>query len=123
MGTPDMRIPIAYGIAWPKRFSSGADSLDLVAEETLSFSAPDLDKFPCLTLGIEAAMKKGTMPAILNAANEVSVEAFLSGRISFTKIFDINLAVINQMPCQPVPDLDAIFDADHEARQIASTLI
>jgi 1-deoxy-D-xylulose-5-phosphate reductoisomerase len=68
-------------------------------------------------------MKKGTMPAILNAANEVSVEAFLSGRISFTKIFDINLAVINQMPCQPVPDLDAIFDADHEARQIASTLI
>ena len=123
MGKPDMRIPIAYGIAWPERFSSGSDSLDLIAEEALSFCAPDLDKFPCLTLGIEAAKEKGTMPAILNAANEISVEAFLSGRISFTRIFDINLEVVNRVPCSPATCLDVIFDADHEARQIARTLV
>lgn len=123
MGKPDMRIPIAYGIAWPERFSSGSDSLDLVAEEALSFCAPDLDKFPCLTLGIEAAKKKGTMPAILNAANEISVEAFLLGQISFTRIYNINHEVIDRMPFHSASCLDTIFDADHEARQIARTLV
>ena len=123
MGKPDMRIPIAYGMAWPERFSSGSDALDLVAEEALSFCAPDLDKFPCLTLGIEAAKTKGIMPAVLNAANEISVEAFLSGRISFTRIFDINLEVVNQIPFRSATCLDVIFDADQEARQMARTLV
>src|SRR5437868_3832866 len=84
LGTPDMRVPIAYGLAWPDRVASGAQPLDCSALRDLTFEKPDERRFPCLRLAYAALARGGTAPAILNAANEVAVEAFLAGRLPFT---------------------------------------
>ena len=84
LGNPDMRTPIAHGLAWPERLSSGVSPLDLCAVGRLDFEPPGLDRFPCLSLAIQAAESGGTAPTILNAANEIAVAAFLAGRIRYT---------------------------------------
>ena len=123
LANPDMRVPIAYGLAWPERIRSGAAVLDLAAQEPLQFSKPDLQRFPCLRLGMEAAAKRGSAPAVLNAANEVAVEAFLSGEIGFTEISLIIEAVRSKIPCEATPSLAIIQDLDRQARTLSKELI
>ena len=123
MANPDMRVPIAYGLAWPERIASGAAQLDLTAQEPLQFFKPDFSRFPCLRLGIEAAGERGTAPAVLNAANEVAVEAFLGGEIGFAEIPLIIEAVRSQIPCEPAPTLAIIQDLDGQARKLSKELI
>jgi 1-deoxy-D-xylulose-5-phosphate reductoisomerase len=86
MGVPDMKLPIQYGMTYPERGSRVIEPLDLVKAGTLEFRAPDFSRFPCLALAREAAHKGGGMPAVLNAADEIAVEAFIGGRIKFTDI-------------------------------------
>ncbi len=85
LGTPDMRIPIAYAMAWPERIATPAARLDLAAIGRLEFEAPDLERFPCLALAWEAMRAGGSAPCILNAANEIAVAAFIAGQVAFPR--------------------------------------
>jgi len=123
MGNPDMRIPISYGLAWPERIVSGATPLDLTTQASLQFAHPDLERFPCLGLGIEAARARGTAPTILNAANEGAVAAFLDGKIAFTPIPLIIARVMSKIPCEPAPSLAIIRDVDKQVRSLSKELI
>ncbi len=123
MANPDMRIPIAYGLAWPERIHSGANVLDLVAEQALEFLEPDLERFPCLRLGMEAAEQGGTAPVVLNAANEVAVAAFLGEQLPFCQIPLLIEAVRLKIPCEMAPSLAIIRDHDQQARSLAKELI
>jgi 1-deoxy-D-xylulose-5-phosphate reductoisomerase len=123
LGAPDMRIPIACGLAYPERCDSGAPRLDLVSEQALEFRLPDLERFPCLRLGIEAAAERGTRPALLNAANEEAVAAFLARKLAFTRIPRIIDAVMSKIPCEPASSLAIIQDCDQRARILAKELI
>tara|TARA_B100002003_G_scaffold251361_1_gene294488 strand:+ start:2355 stop:3557 length:1203 start_codon:yes stop_codon:yes gene_type:complete len=123
MATPDMRIPIAYGLAWPQRIPSGASFLDLSEESALEFQKPDLARFPCLQLGMDTAAMRGTAPTLLNAANEVAVDAFLCGKINFSQIVLINAEVLSKIPCETAATLAIIQEADLVARSVANELI
>ena len=123
MANPDMRIPIAYGLAWPQRIESGARLLDLTANQPLQFLQPDLERFPCLRLGMEAAQQQGTMPLVLNAANEVAVAAFLEKKIGFSRIPLIIEAVMTKIPCEAASTLAIIRDTGEIARNLAKELI
>ncbi|MEQ8407614.1 MAG: 1-deoxy-D-xylulose-5-phosphate reductoisomerase [Gammaproteobacteria bacterium] len=123
LGNPDMRIPIAYGLSFPARMPSGAAQLDLASSEALEFLEPDLDRFPCLQLGMQAAEQGGTAPTLLNAANEVAVEAFLDNQLGFTRIPSIIAAVLSKIPCEPAASLAIIQDSDSRARNLAKELI
>lgn len=123
MADPDMRIPIAYGLAYPGRLFMSRKPLDLVKAKTLEFSAADEERFPCLRLGILAAQDGGTAPVSLNAANEVAVDAFLDGKIKFTQIPMIIESVMIKMPCEAASSLAIIRDADEQARHLAKELI
>ncbi len=123
LGNPDMRIPIAYGLAWPERIASGVDPLDLFEVARLDFRPPDLKRFPCLKLAFEAARSGGTAPALLNAANEVAVAAFLEGRIPFTGIAATIARTLDAIPAGAAVDLDSVLAADARARAYASDLI
>lgn len=123
LGNPDMRTPIAHALAWPERIESGVATLDLISIARLDFSAPDYTRFPCLRLAQDAAEASGTAPAILNAANEIAVAAFLERRIRFDQIaqvIDHALSTLN--PLEP-ESLEQIQAADEEARAAASQLI
>ena len=117
MGNPDMRTPIAYGMAWPERIESGVESLDFFKLAQLNFEAPNHDTFPALTLCGEAFDVGGTAPAILNAANEVAVEAFLREQISFPIITDLIKAALNHCSVSKASTLEDILHADKSARQ------
>ena len=119
LGNPDMRIPIAYGLAWPERIDSGVKSLDLFKVATMNFVAPDFDRFPCLALAYQALRAAGTAPSMLNAANEVAVSAFLDRQIPFLAIPRIIAGVLDALPVKPVGSLDDVLDADAEARHAA----
>ena len=119
LGNPDMRIPIAYGLAWPERIDSGVKSLDLFKVATMNFSAPDFDRFPCLALAYQALRAAGTAPPMLNAANEVAVSAFLDRQIPFLAIPRIIAGVLDALPVKAVGSLDDVLDADAEARHAA----
>jgi 1-deoxy-D-xylulose-5-phosphate reductoisomerase len=119
LGNPDMRTPISHALAWPERIDSGVEPLDLFAVARLDFQAPDETRFPCLQLARSAAQAGGSAPALLNAANEVAVEAFLKRRIRFPEIADIIDAVLNLAPVVAVEGLDDVFLADGQARQFA----
>ena len=123
LANPDMRVPIAHALAWPDRIESGAGSLDLTVAPALEFQNPDLDRFPCLQLGMDAANSRGTMPAVLNAANEVAVEAFLQGQFAYSKIHRVIDSVMSKIPCDSAQSLDIIQDADARARSLAKDLI
>ena len=123
LSNPDMRVPIAHALAWPERIDSGARSLDLAAIKSLSFEKPDLNRFPCLGLAYEALRSGGTAPAVLNAANEVAVEAFLARRLPFTGIADVIADTLAAVPARAADDLAAVMAADAEARSAASNRI
>ncbi|MHC6226989.1 1-deoxy-D-xylulose-5-phosphate reductoisomerase [Pseudomonas sp. X10] len=119
LGNPDMRTPIANALAWPQRIDSGVAPLDLFAIARLDFQAPDEQRFPCLRLARQAAEVGDSAPAVLNAANEVAVEAFLQRRIRFPEIASMIEQVLDQEPVVALPSLDAVFAADQRARELA----
>lgn len=123
LGAPDMRTPIAHALAWPERIESGVDMLDLVACGSFDFMAPDLEAFPCLRLAFEALRRGGRAPAVLNAANEVAVAAFLDGRIGFLQIPEIIETTLNAIEHSPVRSLDDVLAADADARAFATSCL
>ncbi|NPV28245.1 MAG: 1-deoxy-D-xylulose-5-phosphate reductoisomerase [Firmicutes bacterium] len=120
---PDMRLPIQYALFFPERRKSGIAPLDLVKAGQLTFEPPDLDTFPCLKLALEAGKIGGTMPAVLNAANEVAVEAFLGGKISFLAIPELISEAMNSHLPRPAPELEEILAADEWGRKHTERLI
>ena len=123
LSNPDMRVPIAHALAWPERIDSGATPLDLAAVKSLSFDKPDLNRFPCLGLAYEALRAGGTAPAVLNAANEVAVEAFLDRRLPFTGIAGVISSTLDTVSARAANDLQSILQSDGEARRAASARI
>jgi len=119
LGNPDMRTPIAYGLAWPERIDAGVEALDLFQVARLDFEPADEAAFPCLRLAREAMAAGGTAPAVLNAANEVAVEAFLAGRLGITEIGELVARVRDARPVVPAKDLETILEADVLARRAA----
>ncbi|MGO4308366.1 1-deoxy-D-xylulose-5-phosphate reductoisomerase [Pseudomonas sp. KB_15] len=119
LGNPDMRTPIANALAWPERIDSGVAPLDLFTIARLDFQAPDEERFPCLRLARQAAEAGNSAPAMLNAANEVAVAAFLDERIRYPEIASIIEEVLNLEPVVAVDDLEAVFTADAKARLLA----
>ncbi len=127
MGNPDMRTPIAHALAWPHRIESGAESLNLFDVARLDFQPPDMARFPCLRLAYEAITMGGTAPAVLNAANEIAVDAFLNSSLGFTAIPEIVEATLNAIPTVPAESVEQLMSFDVEARGVAeqklSTLV
>ncbi|HMA11348.1 MAG TPA: 1-deoxy-D-xylulose-5-phosphate reductoisomerase [Steroidobacteraceae bacterium] len=124
LGSPDMRTPIAQALAWPQRLASGVQFLDLLRVARLDFEPPDLQRFPCLGLAIAAARAGAEMPAVLSAANEVAVEAFLEGRLNFAGIEQVIGDVMDGwLSTSGTPDLDAVLAADARARQLAAARV
>jgi len=119
LGNPDMRTPIAYGLGYPDRLSSGVSSLDLLTTARLDFSAPDLQRFPCLRIAYDALNMGGTAPATLNAANEIAVEAFLAEKIGFMDIPAIIESVLSAASTAPVESIEQLVAVDSAARQAA----
>ena len=119
LGNPDMRTPIAHALAWPERVDSGVAPLDLFRVGRLDFQEPDEGRFPCLRLARQAAEAGGSAPAMLNAANEIAVAAFLERRIRFTEIASIIDEVLNREAALAVESLDAVVEADARARAAA----
>jgi 1-deoxy-D-xylulose-5-phosphate reductoisomerase len=123
LGNPDMRTPIAYGLGWPERIGSGVPELDIVSAGQLGFEAPDYERFPCLRLAREAVVRGGTAMAVLNAANEQAVAAFLAGQLPFTGIPAVIEAVLERQAGPEPATLDAVKAVDVEARAQARELI
>jgi 1-deoxy-D-xylulose-5-phosphate reductoisomerase len=120
LGNPDMRTPIAHALAHPERLASGVAQLDLTQIGQLSFVAPDLARFPCLRLAYDALRAGGSAAAILNAANEVAVQAFLNGEIGFRMIDQVIEKVMNRLPAVAVSDIETLFEQDRQARAVAT---
>jgi 1-deoxy-D-xylulose-5-phosphate reductoisomerase len=116
LGAPDMRTPIAYALAWPERIASGVQSLDLLKAGRLEFRAPDTDKFRCLALAEAAARAGGLHPVVLNAANEIAVEAFLERRLNFPGIAAVIEAVVERSTGGAIGGLEDVLAADAESR-------
>jgi len=123
LSNPDMRVPIAHALAWPKRMPSGVASLDLFQIGRLDFQPPDYTRFPCLRLAFAALQKGGTAAASLNAANEVAVHAFLEKRLPFTAIAEVIEHTLERATVQEITALQTVLDSDHQARQIAGERI
>jgi 1-deoxy-D-xylulose-5-phosphate reductoisomerase len=124
LGSPDMRTPIAQALAWPGRLASGVQFLDLLQVARLDFEPPDLQRFPCLRLAMEAARAGGEMPAVLSGANEVAVAAFLEGRLNFDGIPGVIGEVMNTWESHGgKPDLESVLEADARARRLAGLLL
>jgi 1-deoxy-D-xylulose-5-phosphate reductoisomerase len=125
LGNPDMRTPIAYGLAYPERIDAGVTPLDLARAGPLSFETPDLARFPCLGLAFDALRAAGVAPAVLNAANEIAVEAFLQKAMRFTEIAAIVARVLERaaQPANAADTLEGVLAADAEARRLARSLL
>jgi len=123
LGQPDMRTPIAHAMAWPQRMDAGVESLNLFDVAQLDFEQPDYQRFPCLRLAEQAAREGGTSPAILNAANEVAVQAFLDNDLAFTAIPYIVETVLVGIDSHDASNLEIVLQADQQARQHARHLI
>ena len=123
LGNPDMRTPIAHALAYPDRIESGVDTVDLTKIAQLNFRPPDSARFPCLKLAFDALHAGGSAAAVLNATNEVAVEAFLNRQIGFRKIPELIDAVLNRLPVEPVTDLGAVLAMDKSARLLARELM
>ncbi len=123
MGNPDMRIPIAHAMAWPDRFDSGVEPLDIFAVGQMDFEPPSYERFPCLRLAYEAIKAGGVMPAVLNAANEVAVESFLNEQIRFTDIAVVIEQTMQDFSPTSAQTLDQVLAADQQARQTAQQKI
>jgi len=122
LGNPDMRTPIAHAMAWPERMNSGVEQLDIFKVAQLNFEQPDFERFVCLRLAYDALRTGGTAPAVLNAANEIAVDAFLQEQITFTQIAEVVQQTIEQLAAVPAESLEIILAADAEARIIAENL-
>ena len=123
LGLPDMRTPISYALRYPDRLPLDLPSLDLTEVGKLTFCKPDHDRFPCLRLGYESLRIGGTMPAAMNAANEIAVDAFLHGGIRFTDISDIIHSTMQAHSPRNVDSVEVALDADRWAREKADTLV
>lgn len=119
LGSPDMRIPIAHALSWPERIESGAKTLDITEIAKLDFHKPDMTNLPCLALARQAAEQGGSAPAILNAANEIAVEAFLNKRIRFTQIPLIIEAALEQLDSNEITSIESVLQIDNDARDLA----
>jgi 1-deoxy-D-xylulose-5-phosphate reductoisomerase len=118
LGTPDMRVPIAYGLSYPERIESGAARLDFKGLQSMSFQEPDPVRFPSLALAWDA-MREPSGTILLNAANEVAVEAFLAGRIRFDQIYQLNHEILSSLSCPIAHSIDDVLGLDAVARQVA----
>ena len=123
LGEPDMRTPISYGLAWPNRVYGGVKPLRLEQLSGLTFSEPDLLKFPCLTLARECATVGGCAPTVMNAANEIAVESFLSGKLNFLGIEQTVREVLNKTSIKDTDSIDEILEIDQFARVLAKEVI
>ena len=123
MGNPDMRTPIAHALAWPERIDSGVASLDLLEVARLDFRRPDDERFPCLRLAFAAVAAGGVAPAVLNAANEVAVDAFLRGRLPFLGIARLNQAVMESAEVAQPESVDHLHEVDRRSRRMAEQLL
>ena len=123
LGIPDMRVPIAYALTYPDRFVSELPSLDLASMSDLTFEAPDLERFPCLQLAMDAMKIGETMPAVLNAANELAVQAFLEEQIPYKEISEIIRMVMHNHRPVPLKEIQSILDADLWAREESIKII
>ena len=123
MGRPDMRTPIAHCLAWPARIVSGVKPLNFFEIAGLHFEKPDTDRFPLLRLAFDAQRAGGTAPTILNAANEIAVDAFLSGSVAFLQLAEVVEQTLSLSKISPASDLTTIIDADRNARETASAWI
>ena len=123
LGNPDMRTPIAHALAYPERIASGVAPLDLAAIGKLEFRRADLDRFPCLKLAYDALTVGNSAPALLNAANEVAVEAFLAGQIGFRSIDRIIDRVMQSLAVVPVTTIDALLEQDLQARALTRSYL
>jgi 1-deoxy-D-xylulose-5-phosphate reductoisomerase len=123
MGNPDMRTPIAYALSHPERIESGVSGLDLIKTKRLDFEAPDLDKFPCLGLAYKALLMGQSAPTILNAANEVAVDAFLVESITFNQIAELIEFCMSNMKPQPLDSIETVLEVDSKTRQLALSWI
>ncbi len=123
MGNPDMRIPIAHAMAWPERFDSGVEPLDIFAVQRMDFEEPNLERFPCLRLAYEAIKAGGIMPAVLNAANEIAVDAFLNNVVKFTDIPVIIERCMQQFTADPANSLELVLQADQQARDVSLAIV
>lgn len=119
LGNPDMRTPIAHAMAWPERIDSGVASLDLCKIGHLDFEPPDMTRFPCLALAYQALRQGGNAPAVLNAANEIAVEAFLQRKLPFPNIASVIVSALESVPSAALPDLAAVMAADQAGRAAA----
>ncbi len=120
MGTPDMRVPLTFGLFWPRRASSGAPRLDVFSMPEMSFEPPDYKRFPCLKLAGEVAADSGTAPAVMNAANEVAVEAFLDLRVKFTDIYTVVAHCVDRLGSRIADSIEQVMEADRLAREAAN---
>jgi 1-deoxy-D-xylulose-5-phosphate reductoisomerase len=123
LGNPDMRTPIAHCLAWPERIDAGVEPLDIFSVARLDFEPPDPARFPCLALAQQAWRSGGTAPAILNAANEVAVQAFLDGKLPFTGIPGTIEATLAKLTAREPLSMDVILEDDAEARECARSLV
>ncbi len=123
LGNPDMRTPIAYALAWPERIEAGVAPLDLFAIAKLDFAAPDFQRFPCLALAYQSLCAGGTVPALMNAANEVAVAAFLERKIAFLDIPRLIESVLGDLAPKEVESLQDVMAADADARRAAQEWI
>lgn len=123
LGNPDMRTPIAHALAWPQRIDSGVDALDIFGVGQLNFEHPDMQRFPCLRLADEAIRAGGTASAILNAANEIAVEAFLQGQLAFTGIAQVIESCMQSVSIVEADSIETILNADVHAREVAMAYI
>ncbi|MBT8593599.1 1-deoxy-D-xylulose-5-phosphate reductoisomerase [Polynucleobacter paneuropaeus] len=123
MGQPDMRTPIAYGLAWPDRITAGVQSLSLTQQAALNFMEPDLQHFPCLSLAFQAGKQGGTAPVILNAANEIAVAAFLDNALQYLQIPEVVERVLNTTPPSTPSSLEDILEVDAKSRVLATDVI
>jgi 1-deoxy-D-xylulose-5-phosphate reductoisomerase len=123
LGSPDMRIPIAYTLAWPDRMPTPAQRLDLAAIARLDFSEPDLERFPALRLSREALEEGGSAPAVLNAANEVAVATFLDGRIPFSDISKLVESALHENDSPAPQSIEDVFEIDRKVRSEVMSMI
>ncbi len=123
LGAPDMRTPIAYALAWPARMAAPVERLDLARIAQLTFEAPDEARFPALRLAREALSAGAGAPSVLNAANEVAVAAFLQRRLGFLNIPAVVEAILDRLAGRQIPDLEAVFALDAEARRLAGEVL
>jgi 1-deoxy-D-xylulose-5-phosphate reductoisomerase len=123
LGVPDMRTPIAYCLAYPKRMAAPVAQLDLAEIGQLTFEAPDSEQFPALRLARQALEAGGSVPIVLNAANEVAVKGFLEGRGRFLQIAETVERTLEAMPGQPLENLEMVFAVDREARARAQEIL